>query len=208
MSLSRAEVAAMDRDELVEAIVELSTAVEDLAESESLDALEVAALRKLLVGLAGVDGEDDDPTETNAIEKASAAVDRINDLADRVDDLEAENDRLRSRLKSSASRGKDQKVADIVQFADNARGADPAIKLTAKDIKGATGCSTRYAYDLMDDLPEEYDWFLTPQEMTQYGSLEVDNVDERRLGVDFEGVHSSGCPLNKFNNGSGQEGSQ
>jgi hypothetical protein len=156
----------------------------------------------------GFDGEDADPTEMNAIEKASAAVDRINDLADRVDDLEDENQRLRSRLESSSSRGKDAKVADIVQFADNARGKDPAIKLTAKDIQGATGCSTRYAYDLMDDLPEEYDWFLTPQEMTQYGSLEVDNTDERRLGVDFEGVHSSGCPLNKFNNGSSKEGSQ
>ncbi|MDS0258586.1 hypothetical protein NDI56_04065 [Haloarcula sp. S1CR25-12] len=208
LSLSRAEVAAMDREELVETIVELSGTVEDLAESESLAALEIAALRKLLAGLADVDSDDADPTEMSAMDKASVAVDRINGLADRVDDLEKENERLRSRLEGSSSRGKDQKVADIVQFADNARGADPAIKLTAKDIKGATGCSTRYAYDLMDDLPEEYDWFLTPREMTQYGSLEVDNTDERRLGVDFEGVHSSGCPLNKFNNDSSQEGSQ
>jgi len=205
-SLSRAQVAAMDEDELQEAVIELSQSVEDLETEASLDGLEIAAMRKLLSGLAGMSGEDADPTQMNAVEKAQAALDRVNGLADRVDELEDENKRLRSRVGSSAKSGKDQKVADIVAFADNARGNDAAVKLTAKDIKGATGCSTRYAYDLMDDLPEEYDWMLSPQDMLQYGSIEIDNYDDRRLGIDFEGVHSSGCPLNKFNNGNGGEG--
>lgn len=128
----------------------------------------------------------------------------VDELVDRVGALEEENCRLRARVDTAD--GKDEKVAKIVQFANNARGKEPAIKLTAKDIKGATGCSRRYAYDLMDDLPDEYDWFLRPQEMTQYGSLQIDNTDARRLGIDFEGVHSSGCPVNKFTTSDGGMG--
>jgi len=206
MSLSKAEVAAMDEDELVETVVALSQQVETLENEPSFDGIEMAAVRKLLTGLAGMGGEDTDPTQMNAVEMAQTALGRVDDLATRLDELEAENERLRSRVDSTSTSGKEQKVQDIVQFADNARGNDPAVKLTAKDIKGATGCSTRYAYDLMDDLPTEYDWMLSPQEMLQYGSIEIDNHDQRRLGVDIEGVHSSGCPLNKFNNETSEEG--
>lgn len=132
---------------------------------------------------------------------------QLDELADRVDELEAENQRLRERLDDSG--GKDAKVAAIVEFADNAREGAPAIKLTAKEIAGAAGISKRYAYDLMDGdtgLPAEYDWFLTPEEMQQYGGIQIDNSDERRLGIDFEGVHSAGVPLNKFNTGIEGEG--
>lgn len=126
-------------------------------------------------------------------------------LSETVESLEKENQRLRARLDDSEG-GKEGKVTAIVEYANNARNGAPAVKLTYKEIVGATGCSNRYAYDLMDRLPEEYDWFLTPEEMRQYGSIELDNTDERRLGVDFEGVHSSGCPLNKFNNGERSKG--
>lgn len=129
----------------------------------------------------------------------------FNDALDRIDDVEDENKRLRERLNDSG--GKDAKVRAIVDYADNARNG-PAIKLTAKEIKGAAGCSRRYAYDLIDDLPEEYDWFLTPKEMSQYGSLEIDNHDEKRLGVDFEGVHSAGVDVNKFTTPDSEKGGE
>lgn len=128
----------------------------------------------------------------------------VEELVGRVEAVEEENRRLRNRV--GTADGKDEKVAKIVRFANNARGGEPAVKLTAKDIKGATGCSRRYAYDLMDDLPAEYDWFLTPQEMTQYGSIQLHNTDDRRLGIDFEGVHSAGCPVNKFTTSNGSMG--
>jgi hypothetical protein len=195
----------MDREELEEIVVELGDRVAELEQQPSLDGLEIAAVNKLLNGLAGMTNDDADPTKLNAIETAQTATDRIEGLVDRVAELENENERLRSRVEGSSTNGKDAKVKQIVEFADNARNNDPAVKLTAKDIKGATGCSARYAYDLMDDLPEQYEWFLTPQEMLQYGSLEIDNRDERRLGVDFEGVHSGGVPLNKFNNAKAKE---
>jgi len=171
MSLSRTELEAMDRDELINEIQGMDRRIND--------------------------------TQMMVYEQLMP---RLNDLEDRVGELEAENNRLRTRLESQSSTSKDGKVAAIVNFAANKAGAAPAVKLDYEDIMGATGCSARYAYDLMDRLPEEYDWMLTPEQMTQYGAIEIDNYDERRLGVDLEGVHSSGAPLNKFNNDLQSEG--
>lgn len=167
MSLSRAQIEAMDRDELIETILGFNERLAD--------------------------------TQTVVFERMKPTLDR---LESRVEELEAENQRLRERLDDTTHHSKEAKAAAIVRYADNKRSSRaPAVKLTPAEVKGATGCSRRYAYDLLDDLPAEYDWFLTPAEMTQYGSLEIDNTEERRLGIDFEGVHSSGCPVNKFTTG-------
>jgi regulator of replication initiation timing len=133
---------------------------------------------------------------------------RLDELEGRVDELEAENERLRARL--SESGGKEEKVAAIVRFALNKRGAaDDAIKITPEEIKGATGVSRRYAYDLVDDLPDEFDWCLRPEEMQQYGAIELDLSSQAKcLGIDFAGVHSAGCPVNKFTTASEGEGSR
>lgn len=175
MAISRTEADAMDPDELIEALVDLSATVENVR----------AVVDKNL-------------TARKELEST------VDEVLNRLDELEAENERLQARIDSGG--GKAAKVGQIVRYADNAKDSgSPAIKLTAKEIQGATGCSRRYAYDLMDDLPDEYDWFLTPQEMRQYGSIQIDNADERRLGIDFEGVHSTGCPVNKFTTSDGQE---
>jgi regulator of replication initiation timing len=174
-SVSRAELEAMSRDELIDVIVELDQ--------------RVTQQKALLV---------------NVIEDKKELQDTVDNIVDRVDELEAENNRLRTRIEDSD--GKDAKVAAIVEYAANKRGSKPAVKLDWREIRGASGCSRRYAYDLMDDLPDEYAWFLTPAEMTQYGSIEIDNEDERRLGIDFEGVHSTACPVNKFTTPSEGEG--
>jgi len=172
--LSRAELEAMDKQELVATIQGLSETVDNL---------------ETLVHVQ--------------IEKRKDLADTVENLADRVEELEAENERLRSRVDSANS--KDEKVAAIVEHALNLRDpTDRAVKLTAESIKGATGVSRRYAYDLMDpeddnSLVNQYDWVLTRQEMAQYGSLELDLSGQQKcIGIDFEGVHSAGCPVNKF----------
>jgi len=177
MSLSRAEIEAMDRDELVETIVNLADKVADTQASVETLREDSQDTRRQLAQLRG----------------------DLNEAREEIDALEAENERLRARLDGQSTHDKDGKVAAIVQAALNTANGEPAVKLDYSHIQTATGCSKRYAYDLMDRLPEEYDWFLTPQEMDQYGSIEIDNYDARRLGVDIEGVHSSGVPVNKFN---------
>lgn len=192
-AVSRSELEQYDRNELIELVQSLQTDLQAVESRQEAFSVQLKEIKKLLIGQEG--------------EMAELDMDDMNGLAWKLRGIEQTHSRILSRLEDND--GKGSKVAEIVRFAANARSeGQPAIKLTAKDIKGATGCSRRYAYDLMDDLPTEYDWFLTPQEMKQYGSLEIDNSGERRLGVDFEGVHSSGVPLNKFTTRNGREGEE
>lgn len=145
---------------------------------------------------------------TNALAEAQFQIDTI---ADAVDDLEAENKRLRQRLdgRDSQRTSKEQKVADIVAAARSLREDADVVQLTARDIVSATNVSRRYAYDLMDALPEEYDWILAKEDIRQYGDLEIKKADDtRRIGIDFEGVHSTGVPVNKFTTSIGREDAQ
>jgi hypothetical protein len=188
----------MNRASDMEADTELDPAVKNQIESLRRDAItgvESAAFRKLLTDLGGLDAEK--ATELTAIEKVEIVVERIDDLEDTVKTLRQQNKRFEQLLEDAG--GKEKKVADIVKFASNVRGGQPVVQLTAKEIKGAVGCSRRYAYDLIEDLPDEYDWALEKSEIRQYGDLEIKKDDDtRRLGIDFEGVHSTGVDVNKF----------
>lgn len=191
--ISRSELEDYDRSELIDLVESIQNNLQAVESRQDAFSAQLEEIKTLLVGQEG--------------EMAELDMNDMNGLAWKLRGIEQTHSRILSRLDDND--GKGSKVAEIVRFAENARSEEqPAIKLTAKDIKGATGCSRRYAYDLMDDLPTEYDWFLTPKEMKQYGSLEIANSGERRLGVDFEGVHSSGCPLNKFTTSNGREGGE
>jgi hypothetical protein len=161
---------------------------------------EAAAVRRMLTMLAEqcVDG---DATELDDIEKVDAIIDEWAErkqLEDRIDQLEAMID---------VDGGKQSKVAKIVEYANKKSDSQQAVvKVTPREIKGATGVSRRYAYDLADDLPEEYPWIVTNEEMeqSQYGNLEKE-VGDKCIGIDFEGVHGDRCPVNKFTTGTHSE---
>ncbi|PSQ38295.1 hypothetical protein BRD10_04235, partial [Halobacteriales archaeon SW_12_71_31] len=105
-------------------------------------------------------------------EKLTENLDRMNrELAEargRITELEDENERLRQRVDDLMNRvavledrkrteGKDARAAQLVEFADNLRNPDAdGAKLDVQDIRGATGVSRRYAYDLIDELPGEF----------------------------------------------------
>ena len=158
MPLSRAELQAMDRDELVDAIVTMDERLRH--------------------------------TQEVLFELVRPAVD---DLDDDVEALRADVARLSARV--GEANGKDQKVRAIVRFAENKREpGQPVVKVTPAEVKGATGCSRRWSYSLVDDLPDDYEWLLSPDDMRTYGSLERED-DRKVLGVDFDGVHSTGVPV-------------
>jgi regulator of replication initiation timing len=183
-NVSRAELEAMSRDELIEHIV---------AQGERVDALEVEneRLNNLVV---------------RALDRSKDLSETVESLADRVDALEAENERLRERVDETvpATDG----IDGLVSFALNkqARG-DDAVTLSPAEIQGAYDCSERYAYKLANGnvgVVEEYSWLIPGDEIQQYGDLELDHDKQpTRLLVDIEGVHSPGVPLNRFNNGDG-----
>jgi len=143
---------------------------------------------------SNADGSGHSPQELQALVQALQR--RINTMDDRIQELEETVEELQAGPRQQD--GKQQKVGQIVRAGLNVASGKPAVKLGVGQIVQATGVSRRYAYDLMDDLPTEYEWFLTPEEMEQYGSIQIDNWDDRRLGIDIDGVHSVGCPVNKF----------
>lgn len=136
-----------------------------------------------------------------------------------IEDLEEENEELRNRIEALEARvdvleegspGREGKVRAIVQYADNKRtGEQPIVIVTPSEIAGAAGCSPRYGYDLVDELPDEHHWLLTRQEARsrQYGNAEIDaDGQEKALAVDFEQLQRDTAALNKFNNGRSGDG--
>lgn len=142
-------------------------------------------------------------------------------LEQRLDDLEAENRDLREEVVELRSTvddlvsimesdgGKEQKVRDILHYAVRKRNDQPVVIVKPGEVRGATGCSRRYSYDLIDELPTQREWLLSPDEMQQYGSLEIDtDAQDKRMGVDFEGVHGDPAPVNKFTTGTTGSGGE
>jgi len=174
MSLSRAELAAMDRDELID---------------------EVTGLDRRLTDLQAFVYEE---------------------LKPRLEALEAENEALRERVAAAESTvesvqsigseatSKEEKIAQVVAYADNQRAPDQnRLTVLPKTIKGATGVSRRYAYDLAADMIESYGWALDPRDQPRHVEQ-----DQRQRGVivDFERLHSADGVVNKFTTGDRQNG--
>ena len=73
--------------------------------------------------------------------------------------------------------------------------------MEAAKIVTVTGVSRRYAYDLIDGLPDQYHWILSRDEarQQQYGSAEIDSgTQSKRLVIDFERLHNDPAAVNKF----------
>jgi polyhydroxyalkanoate synthesis regulator phasin len=145
--------------------------------------------------------------ETGMVEAAKEISEEFHALSERVAELE-ENVNAISDLGREKTT-KEEKIAAIVQYSLNqATGSRKnAVALRPKEIKGVAGVSERYAYNLVDDLPQQYDFFLDKSEAKQYGSLQIDRDSQQRaLLVDLELLQNDDDALNKFNNGDTKEG--
>jgi len=135
----------------------------------------------------------------SAIDRAKNAEAQAEVLGDRVAELESTVDRVTDALDEDT---KQDKVAAMVKHARNKRSDEPIVRIGREELQGVWGCSRRHSYTLVDGedgLPAEYPWILSSQELkeVQYGNLEND-ADVQRIGVDFDGVHKMGCPVNRF----------
>lgn len=104
---------------------------------------------------------------------------------------------------------KEEKITAIVHFATN-KADDPTssrVTLRPSDIQGVAGVTQRYSYNLIDELPNQYGFFLAKQDIRQYGDLQIDKSSQKRaLIVDLELLHQDDVALNKFNNRTTEEG--
>lgn len=170
------------------------------------DAAQSVALRKLLYHLADVDLEEGE--DCGLIEAALRIADRIDhleqDLADLRDEIETHGqvvDALGDITQSKTT--KEQKVAAVVRYADQKRDADnDVMRVFPAEIKGLLDVSQRYAYQLVEDIADEYAWARERESRTK--ATAKDGGGRKRikkaLEIDFEGVHGEAIPLNEFNN--------
>jgi hypothetical protein len=125
------------------------------------------------------------------------------DLRQRVVELEGTLEAIHDIGAEKTS--KEEKIAKLVSFARN-RGGDQVV-LTAETVQGVTGVSQRYAYDLIDELPQQYEWFVDRSDASQYGDLQINTESQdRALIVDIEQLQRDPEALNKFNNADGEKG--
>lgn len=141
----------------------------------------------------------------NARQDARAARDKVEELTDRVAELENRLDGVEDRADAVENtvyaEGKQGKVRQLVEYATNKRNGDQqAVVLDAQEIRGATGCTRRYAYDIIDDFPADYGFLVDRDELTQYGELELDKTTRGRgIAVIFDGsVHTDLESVNRF----------
>ena len=190
--MSRSDVAAEDmtRPELVERVRELEAAVEDLRD---------------LTGKR--------TAKTNA---------RMADIEQDLEDLQTAVASHADALASIADVGGDktneaEKVSAIVAYADQSRGASSKVLVTPKEIAGATGCSKRYGYDLVDKIgglgegggygDGRYPWAKV-REAETVPTGKGEREKPKGLKIDFDRVQRDPDALNWFNNGSGGNGSE
>jgi len=186
-------VSEMSRAELEAEVKELR---KDLDSMRTIANNNIPLMTRALRNMLGVDEIEDMP---DAAAELREAVDGHGDRLDAVeDDVSGIDETI-----TSGQGGKASKVRQIVQLAVNRRTDESVVILDVGDIKDATGVSRRYAYDLADDLPDDHDWCHERSDLAQYGDLEIDKDKQKTaIGIDFDGVHGSKCPVNKFTTGS------
>lgn len=166
-----------------------------------------AALRKVLYAI----GEVDDGT---IFEAADSAINSIESLQDTVLIHDSQIEQLQQRVNSLEdtlhAESKQAKVKAIVHYAENRRhDGQEAVVLDTKEIKGATGVTRRYAYDIIDEWSAQYPFLEDRDELQQYGQLEIDtDARDRGIAVVFDRVPQDGGSLNKFNNENAEEGGE
>lgn len=169
MSLSRAQLEAMDRDELVEKVEGME---------HRLSKLQEVVYETFKPRLDTLEAENDQ-------------------LRDRVDRLEGEVEAIRDL--GSERTSKEEKIAQVVIYAENETdSADGKTTVLPKTVKGIVGVSRRYAYDLIDDMVDDYEWARDPQEVPRRPDQDT---PQKGVLIDLERLHDDEESVNKFTTG-------
>jgi hypothetical protein len=149
-----------------------------------------AAMRALVDEEA--DGLDDLPEAARSVrEDRREARAQLNDLGDRVaalGDVGAE------------ATTKEQKFAAVLAFAFNKRDGQSKVSVTPGEIRGCTGVSRRYAYELVEAIGEEVAGCRVREaETVQTGS--GSKRKPKALLVDCRGVQYESVDVSEFTTG-------
>ncbi|MEF8825338.1 MAG: hypothetical protein V5A27_03210 [Halapricum sp.] len=97
---------------------------------------------------------------------------------------------------------KEEKIAAVLAFAMHKRNGRSRVTVSPTEIKGCTGVSRRYAYDLLEAIAAEVDGVR----LRESRQVETGSGTERQgkaLLVDCERVHNDRAGVNQFTTGEG-----
>lgn len=123
---------------------------------------------------------------------------------ERLSEIEAHLEVLQQ---SSDPSTKAEKVATVLAFAANKADSDGKVAVTPAEIRGCTGVSRRYAYDLVETIAVDVDG-VQVRESTQVATANGTKHKQKALLVDCEQVHGLADGVNSFTTGEGDTGEQ
>lgn len=107
----------------------------------------------------------------------------------------------------SAKSTKAEKIAAVLSFARNKADKNGKVAVTPTEIRGCTGVSRRYAYDLVDAMAAEVDGVsVRASHRVQTGT--GSKRKQKALLVDCDQVHGLKDTVNEFTTGGGAENGQ
>jgi hypothetical protein len=119
---------------------------------------------------------------------------QITEYEQRLDQLEARLDVLDQHTDAST---KAEKIASILAFAQNKAESGGKVAVTPAEIRGCTGVSRRYAYDLVDAIAGDVEGV----QIREGHQVQTGSGIERKskaLLVDCERVHELNEAVNQF----------
>jgi hypothetical protein len=125
---------------------------------------------------------------------------RLEEFEERLDKVERRLDRLGDVGQEPTS--KEEKFAAILAFAENKHNGSAKVALSPQEVRGYTGVSRRYAYDLIDEMAD----VVAGVEVREATDVKTGSGTEHKgkaLLVDCEAVHHNGGGVNEFTTGGG-----
>lgn len=155
---------------------------------------EMAALRKLAYW--GVDDDDEDVPLPVAVSETIARLDELESHVEKQQQVIHRFEEIQTDVGNKTTT-----IAKIVSYADRVREGS-VVTVRPKEMKGAADISKRYAYDLVDEIDDTYDWAWDPRSEQRAADEHSRN---KALRIDFELLHQDRAALNQFNNALEQE---
>lgn len=187
-----------DVDALCERIETLERQLEDLqTELQTATNRDIPLLKGTVRSL--LDGEIETIDELPAAGRAFGQ--RFADRDDRLEQLEARLEVLTQQADAST---KAEKITAVLAFAQNKVSGSGKVAVTPAEIRGCTGVSRRYAYDLVDAIAADVDG-VRLRESTQIQTGNGTKHKQKTLLVDCEEVHGLDEAVNSFTTGGESE---
>jgi hypothetical protein len=145
------------------------------------------------------------------LEGIDAFPDAGRELRRELDAREARVGKLEERMAALSDVGSDtstkaEKFAAILAFAANKRSTNDKVAVTPSEIRGCTGVSRRYAYDLIEAMDADIDG-VRIRDPDQVTTRSGDTQKRKALLVDCDRVHADSGDVNQFTTGGASNGS-